>query len=68
MIVAPAELELLKIGAQPVTDARGLGEIERRAGDRGDLTGRNEGGIDRCVVARIELKLVTLDAPRSLAR
>src|SRR5215216_6384576 len=67
VVVAAPDDELL----EPVADARPDGgrapEVHRRAADPGDLAGRDQGRVNRRVVAGLEGQLVAVDVARALA-
>src|SRR3982751_1303543 len=66
VIVSTGNLQLLVRLGDPRTDGCRRAEIERRAGDRRQLTGRNQRRVDGRVTARVELQQVTEDvAPRT---
>src|SRR3712207_7987606 len=66
VVVVALPVEQLLVGdADALADRRGLTEGERRALDRGDLPGGDEGLVDRREAARVEPQLVVVDGPRS---
>ena len=68
MVVAAAEHQLLVVLADPLPDRVRPGEVERRAGHRRDLPGRDQRLVDRRVAARVQLQRVVVDRPHALAR
>ena len=68
VVVAAAEDDLLRAGvADPLADRVRRREVERRAGHRRDLAGRDRGRVDRRVVGGHQLQLVVVGAAGALA-
>jgi hypothetical protein len=66
VVVATAEAQLGMILTQSCADGRRPGEVKRGARDRGELAGRDQGGVDRGEAARRQLQEMLLDGARAL--
>ena len=68
-VVVPApELERLEIRLHPLADRGRLGEIHRRARHRRQLTRRNQPGVGRQVMRRVERQYMVVDRGGRIAR
>ena len=68
VVVAARVAQLVEPAAQPPPDPAEVAEVQRRTGDGGDLTRRDERRVHRRVVRGIQPQLVILDRARALAR
>src|SRR6266508_2533857 len=66
VVVAAADDELRVAVADARTDRGRPGEVQRRAGHRGDLAGGDQGRVDRGVVAGPQQQLVVVDVAGAL--
>jgi hypothetical protein len=67
VVVAGAVLQLRIVGADARADCRRLAEIERRACDRRELTGRNQRRVDRREAIGIDGQQVAEDVAAAFA-
>jgi hypothetical protein len=68
VVVAVAAADLLVVGVDPRADRRRRPEVERRAGDRRDLAGRNLPGVGRRVALGAQRQLMPQDVAAAAAR
>src|SRR4051812_38053288 len=66
VVVAAADDQLRVIVPEPGADRGRFGEVERRTGDRSDLPGRDQAGVDRGVLGGIQLQHVAVDVAVAL--
>src|SRR6266511_3423069 len=66
VVVAAADEELRVAAADARADPGGVGEVQRRAGHRGDHAGGDQGRVDRGVVAGPQQQLVVVDVAGAL--